>query len=85
MAPYSNDVIFTIHFSHRYFIIIFAFDHLGILVHFFSFDLCSEGGHMCAIKEVRIVSDDQNSRESLKQLNQVSSFYLFLPNADCFY
>ncbi|XP_074309018.1 mitogen-activated protein kinase kinase kinase 3-like [Silene latifolia] len=30
----------------------------------------SEGGHMCAIKEVRIVSDDQNSRESLKQLNQ---------------
>lgn len=26
---------------------------------------------MCAIKEVRIVSDDQNSRESLKQLNQV--------------
>ncbi|KAL2906816.1 Mitogen-activated protein kinase kinase kinase 3 [Bienertia sinuspersici] len=29
-----------------------------------------EGGHMCAIKEVRIVSDDQNSRESLKQLNQ---------------
>ncbi|CAO2831182.1 unnamed protein product [Amaranthus hypochondriacus] len=30
----------------------------------------SEGGHMCAIKEVRIVSDDQNSRESMKQLNQ---------------
>ncbi|XP_074275335.1 mitogen-activated protein kinase kinase kinase 3-like isoform X2 [Silene latifolia] len=30
----------------------------------------SEGGQMCAIKEVRIVSDDQNSRESLKQLNQ---------------
>lgn len=30
----------------------------------------SEGGHMCAIKEVRIISDDQNSRESLKQLNQ---------------
>ncbi|KAH9623683.1 hypothetical protein KSS87_017710 [Heliosperma pusillum] len=30
----------------------------------------SEGGQMCAIKEVKIVSDDQNSRESLKQLNQ---------------
>ncbi|XP_021728051.1 mitogen-activated protein kinase kinase kinase 3-like [Chenopodium quinoa] len=30
----------------------------------------SEGGHMCAIKEVRIVSDDQNSKESLKQLKQ---------------
>lgn len=30
----------------------------------------SESGHMCAIKEVSTVSDDQNSRESLKQLSQ---------------
>ncbi|XP_048232678.1 mitogen-activated protein kinase kinase kinase 3 isoform X2 [Ricinus communis] len=30
----------------------------------------SEGGHMCAIKEVRVVSDDQTSKECLKQLNQ---------------
>ncbi|GAV88881.1 Pkinase domain-containing protein [Cephalotus follicularis] len=30
----------------------------------------SDSGHMCAIKEVRLVSDDQTSRESLKQLNQ---------------
>ncbi|GAB4847771.1 hypothetical protein Ancab_026834 [Ancistrocladus abbreviatus] len=30
----------------------------------------SEGGQMCAIKEARVVSDDQTSRESLKQLNQ---------------
>lgn len=32
---------------------------------------------MCAIKEVKVVSDDQSSKESLKQLNQV------LPNT-CF-
>ncbi|XP_073293692.1 mitogen-activated protein kinase kinase kinase 3-like [Primulina huaijiensis] len=30
----------------------------------------SENGQMCAIKEVRVVSDDQSSKESLKQLNQ---------------
>ncbi|GMI67600.1 MAP KINASE KINASE KINASE 3, mitogen-activated protein kinase kinase kinase 3 [Hibiscus trionum] len=30
----------------------------------------SESGQMCAIKEVRLVSDDQTSKESLKQLNQ---------------
>ncbi|XP_073295151.1 mitogen-activated protein kinase kinase kinase 3-like [Primulina huaijiensis] len=30
----------------------------------------SENGQMCAIKEVKVVSDDQSSRESLKQLNQ---------------
>ncbi|GAB4848235.1 hypothetical protein Ancab_002902 [Ancistrocladus abbreviatus] len=30
----------------------------------------SEGGQMCAIKEVRFVSDDQTSRECFKQLNQ---------------
>ncbi|GMH06692.1 hypothetical protein Nepgr_008532 [Nepenthes gracilis] len=30
----------------------------------------SEGGQMCAIKEVRIASDDQISRECYKQLNQ---------------
>ncbi|KAL5752148.1 hypothetical protein ACOSQ2_022655 [Xanthoceras sorbifolium] len=30
----------------------------------------SEKGQMCAIKEVRVVSDDQTSKESLKQLNQ---------------
>ncbi|XP_042495243.1 mitogen-activated protein kinase kinase kinase 3-like isoform X2 [Macadamia integrifolia] len=30
----------------------------------------SENGQMCAIKEVRVISDDQNSKECLKQLNQ---------------
>ncbi|XP_030512256.1 mitogen-activated protein kinase kinase kinase 3 isoform X2 [Rhodamnia argentea] len=30
----------------------------------------SEGGKMCAIKEVRIASDDQTLKESFKQLNQ---------------
>ncbi|GAB2283144.1 Mitogen-activated protein kinase kinase kinase 3 [Dionaea muscipula] len=30
----------------------------------------SDAGEMCAIKEVRVVGDDQTSRESLKQLNQ---------------
>ncbi|KAJ4756605.1 Mitogen activated protein kinase kinase kinase [Rhynchospora pubera] len=28
-----------------------------------------EGGHMCAIKEVTVVSDDKNSKECLRQLN----------------
>ncbi|KAK4572553.1 hypothetical protein RGQ29_030827 [Quercus rubra] len=30
----------------------------------------SENGQMCAIKEVRVISDDQASKECLKQLNQ---------------
>nr|GEZ27943.1 mitogen-activated protein kinase kinase kinase YODA-like [Tanacetum cinerariifolium] len=30
----------------------------------------SESGQMCAIKEVKVVGDDQSSKESLKQLNQ---------------
>ncbi|XP_043720123.1 mitogen-activated protein kinase kinase kinase 3-like isoform X2 [Telopea speciosissima] len=30
----------------------------------------SENGQMCAIKEVRVISDDQTSKECLKQLNQ---------------
>ncbi|KAG9457292.1 hypothetical protein H6P81_001800 [Aristolochia fimbriata] len=30
----------------------------------------SESGQMCAIKEVRVISDDQNSKECLRQLNQ---------------
>ncbi len=34
-------------------------------------NLNSESGQMCAIKEVRVVSDDQTSKECLKQLNQV--------------
>lgn len=32
---------------------------------------------MCAIKEVKVVSDDQTSKECLKQLNQVSFIYSF--------
>jgi hypothetical protein len=32
----------------------------------------SENGQMCGMKEVRVISDDQNSNECLKQLNQVS-------------
>lgn len=31
----------------------------------------SEKGKMCAIKEVKVISDDQTSKECLKQLNQV--------------
>ncbi|XP_043722008.1 mitogen-activated protein kinase kinase kinase 3-like isoform X2 [Telopea speciosissima] len=30
----------------------------------------SENGQMCAIKEVKVISDDQTSKECLKQLNQ---------------
>ncbi|XP_077249820.1 mitogen-activated protein kinase kinase kinase 3-like isoform X3 [Tasmannia lanceolata] len=30
----------------------------------------SESGQMCAIKEVRVISDDRNSEECLRQLNQ---------------
>ncbi|TKY60728.1 Mitogen-activated protein kinase kinase kinase YODA [Spatholobus suberectus] len=30
----------------------------------------SDSGHLCAIKEVRVVCDDQTSKECLKQLNQ---------------
>ncbi|CAH8375100.1 unnamed protein product [Eruca vesicaria subsp. sativa] len=30
----------------------------------------SEKGKICAIKEVKVISDDKNSKESLKQLNQ---------------
>lgn len=37
--------------------------------------LCSEGGQMCAIKEVKVISDDSNSKESLRQLNQVIIYY----------
>lgn len=32
---------------------------------------------MCAIKEVRVITDDKTSKECLKQLNQVSFPYLF--------
>ncbi|KAL9260014.1 Mitogen-activated protein kinase kinase kinase 3-like protein [Drosera capensis] len=31
---------------------------------------CSEGGGMCAIKEIRVDEEDQTARESFKQLNQ---------------
>lgn len=34
-------------------------------------DFDSESGQMCAIKEVKVVADDQTSKECLKQLNQV--------------
>ncbi|XP_027353154.1 mitogen-activated protein kinase kinase kinase 3-like isoform X2 [Abrus precatorius] len=30
----------------------------------------SDSGHLCAIKEVRVICDDQTSKECLKQLNQ---------------
>ncbi|XP_052188839.1 mitogen-activated protein kinase kinase kinase 3 isoform X2 [Diospyros lotus] len=30
----------------------------------------SEGGQLCAIKEVKVIADDQTSKECLKQLNQ---------------
>lgn len=38
----------------------------------------SEGGQMCAIKEVRIASDDQTLKESFKQLNQVNCLTHFM-------
>jgi len=39
--------------------------------------LCiSENGQMCAIKEVRVGCDDQNSKECLKQLHQVIIVFL---------
>lgn len=38
----------------------------------FHCDFDSESGQMCAIKEVRLVSDDRTSKECLKQLNQVT-------------
>ncbi|KAJ6820027.1 mitogen-activated protein kinase kinase kinase 3-like [Iris pallida] len=38
----------------------------------------SENGQMCAIKEVKVISDDSNSRECLKQLNQASLFFHFI-------
>ncbi|GMJ06439.1 hypothetical protein HRI_004313100 [Hibiscus trionum] len=31
----------------------------------------SENGTMCAVKEVKVITDDQTSKECLKQLNQV--------------
>jgi hypothetical protein len=34
---------------------------------------------MCAIKEVTNVSDDKNSKECLRQLNQVFLLIIFLP------
>ena len=33
--------------------------------------LCSESGQFCAIKEVQVILDDLNSKERLRQLNQV--------------
>ncbi|KAJ3671609.1 hypothetical protein LUZ60_007688 [Juncus effusus] len=47
----------------------------------------SENGQMCAIKEVSVISDDSNSRESLKQLNQEISLlsHLSHPNIVQYY
>lgn len=47
----------------------YSFSHFASLNFLSMFG--SESGQMCAIKEVRVVSDDQTSKESLKQLNQV--------------
>ncbi|KAJ6797299.1 mitogen-activated protein kinase kinase kinase 3-like [Iris pallida] len=41
----------------------------------------SESGQMAAIKEVKVISDDSNSRECLKQLNQ-ASFFSILSNIE---
>lgn len=41
---------------------------------FFSY---SESGEMCAMKEVTLFLDDAKSKESAKQLGQVSLFYLW--------
>ncbi|XP_011099741.1 mitogen-activated protein kinase kinase kinase 3-like [Sesamum indicum] len=42
----------------------------------------SENGQMCAIKEVKVVSDDQSSKESLKQLNQEMALLSQLSHAN---
>ena len=36
----------------------------------------SEKGTMCAMKEVKLITDDQTSKECLKQLNQVCLIFL---------
>ncbi|KAK4416692.1 Mitogen-activated protein kinase kinase kinase [Sesamum alatum] len=41
-----------------------------------------ENGQMCAIKEVKVVSDDQSSKESLKQLNQEMALLSQLSHAN---
>lgn len=41
----------------------------------------SDSGQLCAIKEVRVVCDDQTSKECLKQLNQVIIFLRFMHDA----
>lgn len=48
------------------------------LLNFILFSMChSQNGQMCAIKEVRVVCDDQASKECLKQLNQVILVFFF--------
>ncbi|KAL7141992.1 hypothetical protein ABFS83_08G092200 [Erythranthe nasuta] len=42
----------------------------------------SENGQMCAIKEVKVVTDDQSSKECLKQLNQEISLLSQLSHAN---
>lgn len=37
----------------------------------------SENGTLCAIKEVKLITDDHISKECLKQLNQVNAHTLF--------
>lgn len=46
-----------------------VFWHLSFLCFVFS-----ESGEMCAMKEVTLFSDDAKSKESAKQLGQVSTF-----------
>lgn len=46
----------------------------GFYIWFYIFKWYSGRGEMCAMKEVALVSDDAKSKESAKQLMQVSTF-----------
>ena len=45
---------------------------LTLFFHYIHILSCSESGEMCAMKEVTLFSDDPKSKESVKQLAQVS-------------
>jgi hypothetical protein len=47
--------------------------------------LCRESGQFCAIKEVQVILDDSNSKERLRQLNQVNFSTPIYPKQLYFY
>lgn len=50
----------------------YTIDRLKILFNTWPCLFCSDSGEMCAMKEVTLFSDDAKSKESAKQLAQVS-------------